>query len=125
MLSEFIQNIDNNESLIKFYDMNVNPITDLENTKVSTGQLITLEYNGKVYDQAWIVVRGDDNGDSTINVTDYNITVEQILGKRELTGYFFSATDLIEDKIINVSDSVKLKNYILGKIESLNDNEEN
>ena len=119
-LSTFLGNMDNNESLIKFYDNDANQITDLENTRVTTGQLITLEYNNQIYDQAWIVVRGDSSCDSNINVTDYNILVEQVLGKRNLEGYLFSSVDLEEDKTIDVTDSIKLTNYILGKIDSLN-----
>ncbi|MDD3340739.1 MAG: cadherin-like beta sandwich domain-containing protein [Bacilli bacterium] len=119
-LSAFVSKLDNMQSIIKFYDIEGNPITDIENTNCATGQKVAIEYGKKTYDEAYIVVRGDLNGDSNINVTDYNTIVEQILGKRELKNYEFSSGDLIEDAIINVSDSVKLRNYILGKVESLN-----
>ena len=119
-LFAFLSNMDNNESLIKFYDNNANQITDLENTRVATGQLITLEYNNQIYDQAWIVLRGDSSCDSNINVTDYTILVEQVLGKKNLEGYLFPSVDLEEDQIVNVTDSIKLTNYILGKLDSLN-----
>ena len=119
-LSTFLSNMDNNESLIRFYDNDANQIMDLENTRVATGQLITLEYNNQIYDQAWIVLRGDSSCDSNINVTDYTILVEQVLGKKNLEGYLFPSVDVEEDQVVDVTDSIKLTNYILGKLDSLN-----
>ena len=125
-LLTFINNLDNNDNLIKIYDIDNNEITDLE-TVVTTGQKITLEFNGKVYDQAYMAVRGELNSDGKISVTDYNISVEHVLGKTSLEPwkYKFDAANLdeeedISERKINVTDSLRLRSYILGKIDTLN-----
>ena len=125
-LLTFINNLDNNDNLIKIYDIDNNEITDLE-TVVTTGQKITLEFNEKVYDQAYMAVRGELNSDGKISVTDYNISVEHVLGKTSLEPwkYKFDAANLdeeenISERKINVTDSLRLRSYILGKIDTLN-----
>ena len=121
-LATFINNLDNNPSMLHFYSMDGIEFTDLENEKVKTGELIKLEYEGKVYDQLYIAVRGEVTGDGEINVKDYNETAKHILKQIILENYWFSVANVDDEKsgIMNVKDSNKIQNKILGKINSLN-----
>ena len=121
-LATFINNLDNNPSMLHFYSMDGIEFTDLENEKVKTGELIKLEYEGKVYDQLYIAVRGEVTGDGEINVKDYNETAKHILKQIILENYWFSVANVDDEEsgIMNVKDSNKIQNKILGKINSLN-----
>ena len=122
MLDEFISNLDNNPSMIHFYSIDGIEFTNLLDEKVKTGEIVKLEYQGKVYDQLYIAVRGEINGDGEINVKDYNTAVKHILKKEILEHYWFSVANVDDEAsgIINVKDSNKIQNKILGKIGSLN-----
>ena len=121
-LNGFINNLDNNPSMLHFYSMDGIEFTDLENEKVKTGELIKLEYEGVVYDQLYIAVRGEVTGDGEINVKDYNETAKHILKQKILENYWFSVANVDDEAsgIMNVKDSNKIQNKILGKINSLN-----
>ena len=118
-LSEFINNIDNESSTLELYNAESTKITDLSEI-VKTGQVIKLVINGKVYDELYIVLKGDLNGDGKINVSDKVILQDHILLKNKITDYRKYGTELIGDDKINVSDNVKLGEYILKKIKTLN-----
>ena len=96
---------------IKFYDIDGDKIEKIEEVSVATGLIIRLEYNNKVYDEAYIAVRGENTQDAAINVDDFDIMINQVLGKLKCT------TDNDE---INVDDIDRLDQYILGKIKTLN-----
>ena len=119
-LSEFQSKMKNNDSLLKFYDISANQITDLDNTYVATGQIITLEFDNRIYDQAWIVLRGDNTEDGDIDVADMNKLKLNLSGKLSLDGYIHNASDMAEDGDIDVADMNKLKLYLSGKLKSLN-----
>ena len=118
-LSEFINNIDNESSTLELYNAESTKITDLSEI-VKTGQVIKLVINGKVYDELYIVLKGDLNGDGKINVSDKVILQDHILLKNKITDYRKYGMELIGDDKINVSDNVKLGEYILKKIKTLN-----
>ncbi len=121
-LAEFLSNLNNKETLIHFYDIEGNEITDLEATPVSTSIIVKLEYNGKVYDTAYIAVRGETTFDQYIDVDDLNLVIKQILGKETYNNdhIIFKTSDIEETDEVDVDDFSKLKKYILGKITSLN-----
>ena len=118
-LSEFINNIDNESSTLELYNSESTKITDLSEI-VKTGQVIKLVINGKIYDELYIVLKGDLNGDGKINVSDKVILQDHILLKNKITDYRKYGMELIGDDTINVSDNVKLGEYILKKIKTLN-----
>lgn len=120
-LAEFVGNLENNPALIHFYFADGTPFTDLENEKVKTGELVQLEYEGKVYDQLYIAVYGEMNGDGEINVKDYNTVINHTLKKEILENYWFAAGNVKEadESIINVKDSNQIQNRILKKVISL------
>lgn len=120
-LSEFVGHLENNPALIHFYSADGTELTDLENEKVKTGELVQLEYEGKVYDQLYIAVYGEMNGDGEINVKDYNTVINHTLKKEILENYWFAAGNVSEadESIINVKDSNQIQNRILKKVISL------
>lgn len=120
--SEFITKLNNQEELIHFYYADGTEITDLDGEQIRTGAYITIEFKDKVYDQVYIAVRGDVNGDGEINIKDYNKAVNHTLKKEILEHYWFVVANVDEEDagIINVKDSNKIQNKILKKITSLN-----
>ena len=118
-LKDFIDKLSNEESMINIYDKEGNLIQD-KTQVVKTGLIVKLELEGKVYDEAIIIVRGDINEDGIIDVSDKVSLVNHILLKEEITDYRIYACDLELDDMIDVSDKVKLVNYILKKISTLN-----
>ena len=121
-LSTFLTKLDNKEALIKFYDREGKEIEDLLNTPVKTGQVIKLEYNKKVYDSVYMVVRGDNTSDGLIDVDDYNLLVKQVLGKEKYGSgtLIFRASDVVETDELDVDDTTKVTKFILGKDKTMN-----
>ena len=121
-LNIFLSKLKNRESLIKFYDINNQLIENIEEVTVATGQIVKLEYNGKVYDEAYIVVRGDDFFDGVIDINDLTLLVDQVLGKEKFSidTTTFKATDVDETDEIDINDTTKLLEFILGKLKKLN-----
>jgi len=121
-LDVFLSKLDNRESLIKFYDINGARIEKQEEVSVATGLVVRLEYNSKVYDEAYIAVRGENTQDAAINVDDFDIMINQVLGKLKYTKdhLLYKTMDAEENDEINVDDIDRLDQYILGKIKTLN-----
>lgn len=121
-LDVFLSKLENRESLIKFYDIDGNKIEKIEEVSVATGFIIRLEYNNKVYDEAYIAVRGENTQDAAINVDDFDIMINQVLGKLKYTTdhLIYKTMDAEENDEINVDDIDRLDQYILGKIKTLN-----
>ncbi len=121
-LADFMTKLNNKKELIHFYHADDTEITDLETAQVKTGDYITIEFKDNVYDQVYIAVRGDVNGDGEVNVKDYNADVNHTLKKEILEHFWFSAGNVEEEEedIINVKDSNKIQNKILKKIITLN-----
>ena len=63
---------------------------------------------------ARIVVRGDINGDGTVDVSDLNIMINIMLGKAQANGYP-GIPDLNVDGIVDVSDINIIVNIMLGR----------
>ena len=116
-IGEFKDNMLNTE-LIKIYDRDGNELSD--DDIVKTGQIIKLEYNGNVYDEAILILRGDIDGDGLIDVTDEALITDHILMATQITGYRFLAADVVEDGLLDVSDDSKITDYILMGIDSVN-----
>ena len=117
-ISEFKDNMLNPNEHIKIYDVEGNIVEETDIVK--TGQVIKLEYNGQVYDEAIMILKGDINGDGLIDVSDRAEVKNHILEITLLEGYKIYASDIIEDGIIDVSDNSKITDYVLGIIDSLN-----
>ncbi|MBR4830465.1 MAG: InlB B-repeat-containing protein, partial [Bacilli bacterium] len=110
-IGEFKDNMLNPNEYIKIYDLDNNELSD--DDIVKTGQIIRLEYNGNVYDEAILILRGDIDGDGLIDVTDEALITDHILMATQITGYRFLAADVVEDGLLDVSDDSKITDYIL------------
>ena len=100
LISEFKDNMLNPNEYIKIYDENGVEVSDDEIVK--TGLVIKLEYNGLVLDEASMVVRGDVDGDGFVNVSDYISVLNHALALEEIDDY------------------IKIMDYALGNIDSIN-----
>ncbi len=125
-LDVFLSKLDNNENLIKFYDIEGQKIEDLTETPVATGIVIRLEYNDKVYDEAYMAVRGENTQDGMIDIDDLDLTKKQILGKvnHEPDSLIYKVTDIDENEDVDIDDFTNILGHILGKIKSLNQEKE-
>ena len=121
-LTDFISKLDNDASLIKIYDHQDQVITDLDNSVVTTGYKIQLEFKNKVYDSVYIVVRGEVTKDGVVDSDDYNELVRQLLKKLTYShdSLEFRASDVIETDEIDADDSQKTSKYILKKDNTMN-----
>lgn len=61
-------------------------------------------------------IKGDVNGDGTINVTDVTLVAAHIKGVKTLVGDKFKYADMNGDNIVNVTDITKIAALIKGKI---------
>ena len=119
-ISEFKDNMTNPNEYIKIYDTEGNELA--EDDIIKTRLVIKLEYNGMVLDEAYVVLRGDVDGDGYVNVSDYITVLNVTLENDFFDDYIqFAAADVEEDEIINVSDYIKIMDYNLENIDSLND----
>ena len=118
-IKDLLSNVDNESSTLKVYNSDLTEITDLDEV-IKTGQVIKLIINGKVYDELYIVLKGDINGDGLIDVTDKSKLKDHILLRTELTDYTKYAADLNNDGLIDVSDNSRIADYILMRIDTLN-----
>ncbi len=118
-IKDLLSNVDNESSTLKVYNSDLTEITDLDEV-IKTGQVIKLIINGKVYDELYIVLKGDINGDGLIDVTDKSKLKDHILLRNEITDYTKYAADLNNDGLIDVSDNSKIADYILMRIDTLN-----
>ena len=82
---------------------------------IGTGDIIAItDANGLDYDKYVILVYGDVNGDSKINLLDFVIIKNQILRGDRLEGLFLEAADVRpKTEGVDLLDFVGMKNYIL------------
>ena len=73
-------------------------------TSVATGDIVTILKDGEVIDSLEIVVKGDVNGDGTVDVSDSNLVKGHRNRQVELTGLFYKAADLNKNGEIDISD---------------------
>ena len=118
-ISDIINDFDNNENTLHFYDKEDNEMLAQEEI-ITTGTKIKLIINDKEYDSVTIVVRGDINMDGIINVNDNKKLNNFILKTINFNYIERKAADLNKDNIINVTDYKKLNNYILKTISTVN-----
>ena len=84
-------------------------------TALATGLVVRILDGSKVVRQYTIIVTGDSNGDSKINVADMMSVKSHILKKSTLSGAYSMAADVNGDGKINVADFMSVKGYILKK----------
>ncbi|MCL2869638.1 cadherin-like beta sandwich domain-containing protein [Candidatus Saccharibacteria bacterium] len=118
-LSDFIDEFDNPAEYLKVYDHDDNLITNPD-TYVGTGMLIKLEAASTVYDQLYIVLKGDVDGNGIVDVDDVSEFANHIGSYVPLSGPYAQAVHLTNDDIIDVDDYIMLSDYVGKYIGSLN-----
>jgi len=101
----------------------LNPISGVDvvfaNTisgNVGTGATITVSATNytKIYNVYKVVIFGDVNGDSNINVSDLSLLKQHLLKINTLSNEYFTAGDINKQLTISVSDLLALKKSIIG-----------
>lgn len=110
---------ENEANALKVYDSSGTLIED-ETQLVGTGMTLKLEVSGKVYDEVVVIVRGDANGDGNVDLLDYAVTRNLILGDTEENWTNTFCLDLNRDQTVDLLDYALMRNYILGDAERLN-----
>lgn len=87
--------------------------SDVASGNLKTGDVITISSGDKkvVYT---IVIYGDTNGDSNINVLDLLRVQKNILGSSKLTNANLKSADVSKDGKVTVLDLLKVQKHILG-----------
>ena len=108
----FKNNMINSNINLNIYDEDDAIIND--HAHVRTGDIIKFEYNGEVLDEAIIIIKGDVNGDGSIDSIDYSEVLEHYLENTEIEDYiYFKAGDIETDDILNLMDLSKIQDYYL------------
>ena len=79
--------------------------TEIADTaKVATGDIVVILKGNKVISSYEIVVKGDVNGDGTVDISDTVLVKAHRAKLSTLTGVFFKAADVDDDSEITISD---------------------
>ena len=118
-IGEFKDSMLNPNEYLKVFDQDGIELSDDEIIK--TGQTIKLVYGQNTMDEAFIVIRGDVNGDGYITLTDQLAVNEVYLEFSNFDSYpMFLAADVVEDGSINLQDALDIQEYYLEFKDSLN-----
>ena len=118
-IGEFKDSMLNPNEYLKVFDKDGIELEDDEIIK--TGQIIKLVYGQNIMDEAFIVIRGDVNGDGYITLTDQLAVNEVYLEFSNFDSYpMFAAADVVEDDTINLQDALDIQEYYLEFKTSLN-----
>ena len=118
-IGEFKDSMLNPNEYLKVFDQDGIELEDDEIIK--TGQTIKLVYGQNTMDEAFIVIRGDVNGDGYITLTDQLAVNEVYLEFSNFDSYpMLKAADVVEDDTINLQDALDIQEYYLEFKTSLN-----
>ena len=84
--------------------------------RVATGMIVKLIVKGTLADSKIIVIKGDTNGDSDINIIDASAIVNHFLDRIYLQGAYLVAADINDDGDINIIDASAIVNHFLERI---------
>lgn len=87
---------------------------------LTTGMTVSLYANGSFYEQLRIIVRGDIDGNGTVNEYDKQCIRRHVNGTEILDGYNFIAADVDKNGTVNLDDLNMIDQYLRGEIPSLN-----
>ncbi|MDD3452730.1 MAG: dockerin type I domain-containing protein [Bacilli bacterium] len=112
--SLIISNLTNSGATVNISTTNSNGTYNLSgDSKVGTGDIITIT-SGNTTESFRIVIKGDADGDGSVNAVDYVKVRNYIMGSSSLNGSYKLASDVNNDGSINAVDYVNIKNYIMG-----------
>jgi beta-N-acetylglucosaminidase/uncharacterized protein YjdB len=111
-LTTFIGNINSIEgSTLKVFDNT----TEVTSGILKTGMTITMSVNNQVVQTLTLAINGDSNKDGKLDISDYVMMRDVLLGKTALSVASFVAADLNRDSNINISDYVLLRDILLKR----------
>ena len=103
--------LDNDNSKLFIYDLSGNEISDTD--VVGTGYVVKLIKDATLNDSKIIVVKGDVNGDGRVMINDATLIINDILGRKKLTGPNLVAADVDNSSSLFINDATKIINHIL------------
>lgn len=107
-LSDIVKTLDNRQ-YIRIFDANGNEIKSLSAT-AATGMQLRLMDGPTIKDRVNIVIRGDVNGDGSVNSSDITDVLKHITEEKALEGVYLAAADYDGDGKITVYDSLHSDN---------------
>ncbi len=78
-----------------------------------TGSQFYVYENGAISETYTVIVQGDINGDSAVDVLDTSVVEQTLNGHKELTDKYFLAADTNRDDELTVTDYQQVVNYAL------------
>ncbi len=112
--------LDNDIAKLQIWDKD--ETTELNKTsattvKVATGQVVKLinPSTGEILDSKVVVVKGDVDGNGTVNVLDTIPIVNHSLRRSTITGVYAVAADVDGNGTINVLDTIPIVNHSLRR----------
>lgn len=112
--------LDNDIAKLQIWDKD--ETTELNKTsattvKVATGQVVKLinPSTGEILDSKIVVVKGDVDGNGTVNVLDTIPIVNHSLRRSTITGVYAVAADVDGNGTINVLDTIPIVNHSLRR----------
>lgn len=100
---------------VSVVDVDGNALSD--SARIGTGCVLRAKVDGVVTDIAAIVVKGDTNGDGTVNIFDALAVKRAFLGSGDLSGYYLQAASVSGKEKLTVFDYVMIKRAALGYYE--------
>ena len=104
---------DNDEKYLVLYRSDGTSIVP-DSERVATGMILRLIVNGTVYDERTLVVPGDANGDSEVDIYDLLVIVDHILEVTPLNGPYFKAGDIDDSTEDDIYDLLEIVDIILS-----------
>jgi len=109
----FIKRFEATDGSVKVYDASGKEVTD-EGTPITTGMTLKLySLDGKVYQSFQVIIYGDADGDGDIDVYDMLSTKRHMLGVKNLSEPYLSASDADGDGDTDVYDLLAMKRHVL------------
>jgi len=89
--------------------------TEVTTGVLATGMTITMVVNNQPLQTLTIAVNGDCNSDGRLDISDYVMLRDVLLGKASLSVAAFVASDQNRDASVNISDYVMLRDTLLKR----------
>lgn len=77
--------------------------------KLGTGMTLQLYHDWELVDEITVIVKGDLNGNGAVNSADERLLYQHLTGEEPLVGYFYTASDLDNDGVVDTRDLLLLK----------------
>lgn len=87
--------------------------TELANSKIKTGSVLTITLSDIVIGNYAFAVLGDTFADGVINSRDYMVIKNWVMHGKDMTKITLIAADTFRDKEVNSRDYMVIKNYVM------------